>query len=98
MDDEKVQVLVGAFPVDEFEREKLRKMVPHVPLPAVYPDAVNLPCSGCGMILSVGPRSQQMLKERPEAQLICPWCMPRGEHVSIKSLGNPESKSESPWS
>jgi hypothetical protein len=92
---------VMGYPAREADRATLRQLLdrtaPGTPLPAIYPGAVELPCSQCGMICTVGPRSRAKLAEG--VPLYCIWCLLKeAAETSIEptvvDLGNPDSAPE----
>lgn len=90
--------IVLAFPLREEDRAKLRRFVPTAKMPAIYPNSTEKPCDECGMRLAVGPRSAAMLTMQ-DLRLLCPICAVRasgGDEINITSLGNPDSKPETP--
>lgn len=88
-------VFATAMPSDEAEREKLRTQLDG-PLSAKVPNAIDMPCTKCGMLLTIGPFLQRKLQEQPTIILRCYACLPQGQW-KIDHLGNPDSRMESAW-
>ena len=64
------------------------------PLPAIYPDSIDLPCSRCGLVLTVGPRIAAEMRVDTEIALVCPFCLTAADLAgvyTITDLGNPAS-------
>ena len=60
-----------------------------------YPGSVTMPCAGCGVLIFVGPRSNELLKANPKARPKCPMCIARlvaenDASVDLTDLGNRE--------
>jgi hypothetical protein len=93
-----VKWVVVAFPEHEKDRAKLRALLTQPgdpPMPARYPGAVVLPCHGCAMPLSVGPRSQGALASGHATGPYCPLCAVKlGPVADVANLGNPDSRPE----
>lgn len=86
-------VTVIAFPVDEQKRQLVSALA-GFRLPGVYTGSKQRACAGCGMAVWVGPRSLAYMRDHPEAQPYCPWCVvkvadgaDKGTYVSLR---NPE--------
>jgi len=95
MSNEPQLTIAFAMPKLEFDRERLRRQLPGVPLVAIYKDGVDKPCARCAMTLNVGPRVAAT-----GIAVYCPWCVMKvmqQEHIEIAdtlSLGKPDSKFE----
>lgn len=89
----------GCFPEEDHLRDELRAML-STPLPAKVPNSITMPCSGCEIELSVGPRLTALMQEKPHIKPICPWCLVKearerpGGMTKAVSLGNPDSAYE----
>lgn len=72
-----------AFPRSEADRRELMEAVERItavtgagggkvpPLPAIHPDAVDIPCKGCKRILAVGPKVWAQCGDN----VACPVCL-----------------------
>lgn len=79
------------FPKYEADRAKLRRLSSE-PLPAIYKDGVDKPCTICGVMLNVGPRVNAT-----GFDVYCPICATlktTGAGYDVITLNNPDSKPE----
>lgn len=89
-------MIAFAFPKHEADRQKIRDIMPGMPLTAIYKDGVDRPCPKCGITLNVGPRVAAS-----GYTVYCPLCLVQfmrenggsGE-FGVMHLGNPDSKPE----
>jgi len=91
------QHIAVGFPRDEHEREKLRQLGGGHPLPAIYPDSIDMKCDDCSLVLAVGPRVRAVVLF-DKIPIVCPYCFAKRSRQhppeSIINLGNPDSKFE----
>ena len=64
----------GCLPEEEKERQHVFKKFNH-PQEHKHPLAVVVQCYKCKMRLSMGPKLQEMLKQRPSIKPVCPYCL-----------------------